>query len=383
MANIFLTPKKIISGKDALALAAGDLQKMGKKALIVTDATMVKLGNVALLEKVLKEADTDYVIFPEVNFEPNDLVVNQAKEVYQKDNCDFLIALGGGSPIDTAKAAAVLLADDRPLSVHMGKVIDVVRPSLAAIPTTAGTGSEATRFTIINDTATQTKMLLSGPCLIPDLAIIDPAFTMSAPPSVTSHTGIDALCHAIESYASRKAQPLSDTFALSAIKRIFTSLPLCYENGNNEEARIEMSLAALEAGISFNNSSVTIVHGMSRPLGALFHVPHGLSNAMLLEECMNYVADAAYDRFAEISRHLGFASKEDDKTATEIFLKQLKRLLKDLHVPSMSEYGIDKETYFSHLDKMAQDAYASGSPSNTIKPIAVEDMKELYRKIYK
>ena len=225
MANIFLTPKRIISGKDALTLAAGDLQKMGKKALIVTDATMVKLGNVALLEKVLKETDTDYVIFPEVNFEPNDLVVKQATETYQKEDCDFLIALGGGSPIDTAKAAVVLLADDRPLSVHMGKVIDVVRPSLAAIPTTAGTGSEATRFTIINDTATQTKMLLSGPCLIPDLAIIDPAFTMSAPPSVTSHTGIDALCHAIESYTSRKAQPLSGTFALSAIKRIFTNLP--------------------------------------------------------------------------------------------------------------------------------------------------------------
>ena len=144
-----------------------------------------------------------------------------------------------------------------------------------------------------------------------------------------------------------------------------------------------MSLAALEAGISFNNSSVTIVHGMSRPMGALFHVPHGLSNAMLLEECMNYAVDGAYNRFADIARYLGFAKDEDDETAAHIFLNRLSELLHDLDVPTMSQYGIDREEYFSNIEKMANDAFASGSPSNTIKEVSIEDMAELYKKIYK
>ncbi|MBP5280114.1 MAG: iron-containing alcohol dehydrogenase [Erysipelotrichaceae bacterium] len=383
MANTFLTPKMIISGADALTNAQSELAKAGKKAFIVTDATMVKLGNVSLLEDILKKCDIDYYIFSEVNFEPNDIVVIEGKNKYKENNCDFLVALGGGSPIDTAKAISILLDNDAPLSSYMGKIIDIKRPALVAIPTTAGTGSEATKFTIINDTNTKVKMLLTGPCLIPDLAIIDPAFSKSAPKSVTSHTGIDALCHAIESYTSRKAQPLSDTFALSAIKRIFANLKKCYDNGDDIEARVQMSLAALEAGISFNNSSVTIVHGMSRPMGALFHVPHGLSNAMLLGECMNYVVDGAYDRFADIARYLSLTNDEDDVKAAHIFLDALNQLLKDLNVPTMSEYGIDSKEYFDSIDKMAHDAYASGSPSNTIKKIEVEDMITLYKKIYR
>ena len=383
MANTFLTPKMIISGADALTNAQSELAKAGKKAFIVTDATMVKLGNVSLLEDILKKCDIDYYIFSEVNFEPNDIVVIEGKNKYKENNCDFLVALGGGSPIDTAKAISILLDNDAPLSSYMGKIIDIKRPALVAIPTTAGTGSEATKFTIINDTNTKVKMLLTGPCLIPDLAIIDPAFSKSAPKSVTSHTGIDALCHAIESYTSRKAQPLSDTFALSAIKRIFANLKKCYDNGDDIEARVQMSLAALEAGISFNNSSVTIVHGMSRPMGALFHVPHGLSNAMLLGECMNYVVDGAYDRFADIARYLSLTNDEDDVKAAHIFLDALNKLLQDLNVPTMSEYGIDSKEYFDSIDKMAHDAYASGSPSNTIKKIEVEDMITLYKKIYR
>ena len=383
MANTFLTPKTIVSGNNALDASSSQLSSFGKKAFVVTDATMVKLGNADSLLKVLDKEGIEYSVFPEVNFEPNDLIVKQGAEAYKASGCDFLIALGGGSPIDTAKAISILLASDAALSSYMGKIIDIERPGLVAIPTTAGTGSEATKFTIINDTETKVKMLLTGPCLIPDLAIIDPMFTISAPKSVTAHTGIDALCHALESYTSRKAQPLSDTFALSAIKRIFGNLRTCYNEGNNTEARIQMSLAALEAGISFNNSSVTIVHGMSRPMGALFHVPHGLSNAMLLKECMDFAVQGAYDRFADVSRYLGLSDSNDDKEAAEVYLKELSSLLNDLHVPTMSEYGIDKEEYFSNIDKMAHDAFASGSPSNTIRETSVEDMKELYKQIYR
>lgn len=383
MAYTFLTPKKIISGENALTSAADTLKSFGKKACIITDEMMVKLGNAAKVEEVLRSIGTDYAIYSGINSEPNDLMIKDAAKFYQENNCDYLIALGGGSPIDSAKALCILLNSDAKLSSYMGKIIDVKMPHLAAIPTTAGTGSEATKFTIINDTETTTKMLLTGPCLIPELAIIDPVFTMSAPKSVTSHTGIDALCHAVESYTSRKRQPLSDTFALSAIKRIFNNLVTCYNEPQNTQARIQMSLAALEAGISFNNSSVTIVHGMSRPLGALFHVPHGLSNAMLLEGCMNFAVDGAYDRFADIARYLGLTTSANDKEAAEVFLSALKDLLAKLHVCTMSEFGIDRDTYFANIDKMASDAFASGSPSNTIKEVSVEDMKKLYREIYR
>src|SRR5699024_916176 len=139
-----------------------------------------------------------------------------------------------------------------------------------------------------------------GSCLMPDLAVIDPQFTMTAPPKITAATGLDALCHAVEAYTSRKSQTLSDTFALSAVKRIFKYLPQAYQNGSNQEARVQMSVAALEAGIAFNNASVTIIHGMSRPIGALFHVAHGISNAMLMKACLTFALKGTYERFARL-----------------------------------------------------------------------------------
>lgn len=254
---------------------------------------------------------------------------------------------------------------------------------MAAIPTTAGTGSEATQFTIITDRSSQVKMLLKGPPLMPDAAIIDPQFTITAPPKITAATGVDALTHAIEAYTSRKAQPLSDTFALSACRRIFGSLRNAWEHGEDEESRIQMSLASLEAGMAFNNSSVTVVHGMSRPVGALYHVPHGISNAMLLNVCLEYIADGAEDRFADIAVNCGFA-EEGERTdrAAAALLKETAHLLKDIRIPTLEEYGINREDFWKNIPKMAKDAYASGSPSNTRKEITAEVMEELYRRLW-
>ncbi|WP_294561593.1 iron-containing alcohol dehydrogenase [uncultured Traorella sp.] len=383
MAHTFLTPSKIISGSNALNDAQATIASCGTKALIVTDETMIKLGNAQKVIDILSANDQKFVVFAGVTGEPNDIMIADGVKAYQENECDFLIAIGGGSPIDSMKAIAMMNQSKEPIASYMGKNIEMDLPKMIAIPTTAGTGSEATMFTIITDTASEVKMLLKGACLIPDVAIIDPLFSMSAPKSVTSSTGIDALCHAVEAYTSRKAQPLSDTFALSAIKRIFNNLLIAYNEPSNEEARIQMSLAALEAGIAFNNSSVTIVHGMSRPIGALFHVPHGLSNAMLLEGCMKYVVDGAYDRFADIARYTGVSTSTSDKKAANDFINYLVDFLAKMNVPTMSEYGIDKETFDGCIDKMANDAYASGSPSNTRKEIKVSDMVRLYKEIYK
>ena len=383
MANPFLTPAKIISGTDALEDAGPALAALGKKALIVTDSMMIKLGNLDKVLKVLNQHHIAYSIDAEINSEPcNTMIVHGLKQ-YQAEHCDFLIALGGGSPIDSMKAIAMMSADpDRPLNYYMGQPVETPLPKKVAIPTTAGTGSEATQFTIITDTENDVKMLLKGGSLIPDLAIIDPQFTMTAPKGVTSATGIDALCHAIEAYTSRLAQPLSDTFALSAVKRIFNNLAEAYEHGDNEEARIQMSLAALEAGIAFNNSSVTIVHGMSRPIGALFHIAHGLSNAVLLEVCMNYVKDGALDRFADLARYCGMTQNENDALAADLFLENLSALLARLNVPSLAQLNVSRDQFFNSLEKMAHDAAVSGSPTNTRKVITEEAMIALYKQLW-
>ena len=271
MAREFIAPGNIFTGAGALDMAEDKLRQLGKKALIVTDNVMVELGNCAKVEAALKNGNVDYVVYHEINGEPTDVMINKGLELYKENGCDFLVALGGGSPIDSMKAIAALVANGGNISDYMGKIIGGELPTTVAIPTTAGTGSEATQFTIITDTQKDVKMLLKGAVLMPDYAIIDPQFTMTAPPKITAATGLDALTHAAEAYTSKLAQPLSDTFALSAIKRIFKYLPVAFHDGKNVEAREQMSIAALEAGIAFNNASVTLVHGMSRPIGALLN----------------------------------------------------------------------------------------------------------------
>lgn len=383
MAREFIVPGKIISGSGALEAAESALKAFGKKALIVTDKVMIDLGNCAKVEAALKNEGVNYVIYSDITGEPTDVMIDGGVKVYKENGCDFIVALGGGSPIDSMKAIASLIENGGSISDYMGKVIDVPVPPMVAIPTTAGTGSEATQFTIITDTKKDIKMLLKGAVLMPTLAIIDPQFTMTAPPKITAATGLDALCHAVEAYTSRKAQTLSDTFAVSAVKRIFKFLPVAFKDGKNEEARVEMSVAALEAGIAFNNASVTIIHGMSRPIGALFHVAHGLSNAMLMKECLKFALPGAYDRFADLGRSIGAAKEEDsDEAAAEKFLKEIENITKVLETPTLEEYGIDREKFFSVIDKMAFDAMASGSPQNTKRDVSEEDVKQIYRNLW-
>lgn len=383
MAREFIVPGKIISGSGALEAAEPALSSFGKKALIVTDKVMIDLGNCAKVEAALKNEGVDYVIYSDITGEPTDVMIDGGVKVYKENGCDFIVALGGGSPIDSMKAIASLIENGGSISDYMGKVIDVPVPHMVAIPTTAGTGSEATQFTIITDTKKDIKMLLKGAVLMPTLAIIDPQFTMTAPPKITAATGLDALCHAVEAYTSRKAQTLSDTFAVSAVKRIFKYLPVAFKDGKNEEARVEMSVAALEAGIAFNNASVTIIHGMSRPIGALFHVAHGLSNAMLMKECLKFALPGAYDRFADLGRAIGAAKDEDsDEAAAEKFLTEIENITKVLETPTLEEYGIDREKFFSVIDKMAFDAMASGSPQNTMREVSEEDVKQIYRNLW-
>lgn len=383
MSEVFMMPRKIISGPNVIAELGQHIQGKGKKALIVTDQMMVKFGNAAKVENALKAANVPYVIYDGSNTEPTDIIVDEGLKIYKEEGCDFLIALGGGSPMDTAKAIAMLTVCPGKLRDYMHTVIDMPVPFIVAIPTTAGTGSEATKNTIIADTETNVKMLLGGPSLIPDLAVVDPTFTMTAPPKVTAATGIDALTHVIEAYTSRKAIPMTDMFALSAIKKIHKNLPICYKDGQNVEARMQMSVAALEAGIAFTNASVTIVHGMSRPIGALFHIAHGVSNAILLPACMEFAIKENTDRFATIGRIMGVADENTpDEEAAQAFVIEVTRFCKEVGIPTLAELGVAKEDFFAQLDKMASDALESGSPQNTMRIPTKEDLIEIYKKLY-
>lgn len=379
----FTVPTHIITGKGALDEAKGYIKSYGKKALIVTGKHVVKSTMMQALIEKLDDLEVEYNIFDGITGEPTDCMVEEGIKVYQDNNCEFLIGIGGGSPLDAAKAIGAMITNPGAIADYNGKEIPNRIPPVVAIPTTAGTGSEATKFTIITDSKKDIKMLLKGDYLIPELAIVDYEFGMTAPRSVTAATGLDALTHAVEAYTSKKATVMTDTLAVSAIKRIVKYLPIVYQDGSNLEAREEMAIAALEAGICINNSSVTLVHGMSRPIGALFHVPHGMSNAMLLTRCMAFAATEVTDRLAILARETKVATlEESDTIAADKFIVKLEEICKICEIPTLSEYGINQDTFDSAIEKMATDAVASGSPSNTRRVVTKEDCMKLYKKVY-
>lgn len=379
----FVIPNHTVVGTNVLSEAAPLLKKMGNKAFIVTGRHVAVSDMMKQLTALLDENGIGFVIFDGITGEPTDTMIENGVEMLKSSGCDFIIGIGGGSPLDSAKAIAAMAVNEGSIADYNGKEITGEILPLAAIPTTAGTGSEATKFTVITDSEKGIKMLLKGDVLVPKLAIIDSSFTVGAPKSVTSATGLDALTHAVEAYTSRKAFSMTDTLAVSAVKRIMKYLPIAYREPDNSLAREQMSVAALEAGICINNSSVTIVHGMSRPIGALFHVPHGMSNAMLLKECLSFAVSGAYEKFANLGRETGVASDSDsDETAAEKFIDSLQNICDVCEIPTLEQYGIDRDEYYSKISKMATDAVASGSPANTVKEVTVDDCIEIYKKLY-
>ncbi|MBQ2577547.1 MAG: iron-containing alcohol dehydrogenase [Lachnospiraceae bacterium] len=380
----FKTSGKAWFGDHALEKAIPSICALGQKALIVTGGHTLKTGAMDRLTENLQTGGLTWEIFHEIGGEPTEEMIQKGAALYRDSSCDMIIGLGGGSPLDSAKAIAVYATDGTAFCRYGGQIPDRTYPPTVLIPTTAGTGSEATRFFCVTDTSTNEKLLLSGEALLPRIAIIDPTFTMTAPPAVTAATGMDALTHAIEAYTSRRSNPLTDLYATDAIKRIFQYLPIAYQNGSDRIAREELAIAAYEAGICISNASVTLVHGMSRPIGALFHVPHGMSNAMLITECLQFASSGCIDRFGALGRLIHAASpEENDQHATEAFLCSLQRLCQTLEIPTLREYGIDEDEFIANSSKMATDALASLSPANTIRPVSRENILEIYRKLWK
>ena len=383
MANIFFVPQFIITGENAVQLSIPHIRTFGKRALIVTDDTMVKFGNVKKLTDELAKNDILYKVYSAVNSEPTHTMIDEGVKIFNQGGFDFLIGIGGGSPMDAMKAIGAVASNGGSITQYKGKVIEKDLPPTVAIPTTAGTGSEATKVSIITNTETGVKMLLSDPKLMARIAVIDPVFTLTVPPAVTAATGVDALTHAVEAYTSLKAFPMADMFAMSAVKKIFNNIYEVYTNGSNVEARREMAIAAMEGGIAFSNASVTIVHGMSRPIGALFHVPHGLSNAMLLEVCLKFLKPGATDRLCDLAKAVGvYTQGMTEEEGADAFVTAVIDLLHKLDIQTLQQFGVNKEEFFKHIPKMASDALDSGSPGNTRRTPSDEDIQVLYKELW-
>ena len=353
-----------------------------KQPLLLTDEFIVSQGYVQIVVESMQSIGMECTVFSGCIPDPTTDSVAQAQSILMSVNADCLIALGGGSTIDTAKAVAVL-------AVNLGKMSDYKAPHnvsrglpVIAIPTTAGTGSEATSVAVITDTETQEKMMCKGLGLLPVAALIDFELTMTMPYRLTADTGIDSLCHAMEAFVSRKANTFTDSIALEAMESIYTMLPTACAEPDNRVARESMMLAATQGGISFSNASVTLIHGMSRPIGALFHVPHGLSNAMLLPEVTAFSVAAARPRYAQCARQMGITDNRNDQFAIEALVDGLHKLKSDLSVPTPKDYGIDEKLWFSSIELMAKQALESGSPANNPRIPSEREIVDLYQTIW-
>ncbi|GAB4175144.1 MAG: iron-containing alcohol dehydrogenase [Thalassobaculales bacterium] len=385
MIATLMMPRLIAVGGGAVAEAPAMLGRLGiARPLVVSDLFMRDSGLLSRLTDRLTAAGIAFETFCDTVPDPTDLVVEAGTARLKEGGFDGLVAFGGGSPIDTAKAMSVLAALGGRMRDHkVPNLADRGAVPVVAIPTTAGTGSEATRFTVITDTASDEKMLIAGLGCLPAAAIVDYELTLGKPFRLTADTGIDSLTHAIEAYVSRRRNPMADGLALMAMRRIHANIrTACFEPGNRA-AREEMMLGATQAGLAFSNSSVALVHGMSRPIGAFFHVPHGLSNAMLLPAVTAFSAGAALDRYADCARAMGVAEEgEGDQAAVAKLLEALAALNAELKVPSPRDYGIDKARWDSLLETMAAQALASGSPGNNPRVPTAEEIVALYRQIW-
>jgi alcohol dehydrogenase class IV len=384
MAARIALPRILRIGGGAFREVREVLQILGLQSpLIVTDPFLRKSGLARILVDYLRSPGEPR-IFSETVSDPTVTSVEAGLDFLGRGEHDCVIGLGGGSSIDTAKAIAVL-------AVHGGYMRDYKAPRelnapglpIIAIPTTAGTGSEATRFTIVTDEGTGEKMLCIGLAYLPQAALVDFELTLTKPMRLTADTGVDSLTHAIEAYVSRRANPFADGFSLAAMKSIWANLRKACVDPQNRDARESMMIAATQAGIAFSNSSVALVHGMSRPIGAKFHVPHGMSNAMLLPSVTEFSVPGAPERYAACAKAMELVSPGASAAeANGRLVASLQELNKTLQVPTPEAYGIDREAWEESIPTMVEQAIASGSPANNPLIPSAEEIEKLYLNVW-
>lgn len=382
MTNIYQMglPRRVIGGAGSISQLSALAKDSGAKNIVIlTDKGVYGTGITAKAEKILSDYNTKIV--KDVPPEPE---YNQVLNIYNKvknDNFDMIVAIGGGSVMDTAKILAVLFTNP-------AYAEDILNPSLIKnrgiatvfIPTTAGTGSEATPNSIVVVPEKELKVGIVNSNFIPDYVILDAEMTLKLPQSVTASTGVDAFCHAIECFISKKANPFSDMYALKAISLISKSIRNAYNNGEDISAREDMLLAAFYGGMCIASSSTVAVHALSYPLGGKYRIPHGISNAILLPYVMEYNADYVEDKFKDVALAMGIDIK--NKNCNEIskeVINEIFKMTEDIKIPrDLKKYGITKDD----LENLVEGA--SGVTrllDNNPKPMTKDDMRNIYLKI--
>ncbi|OEY65347.1 iron-containing alcohol dehydrogenase [Marinobacter sp. X15-166B] len=354
------------------------------RPLIITDKMMVQLGYTRAIQECLAASELSADVFDDTVPEPTVSSIQAGVAKVRDGAYDSIIALGGGSPIDSAKAISILGKYGGTMRDYkFPRIVNEQGLPIVAIPTTAGTGSEVTRITIITDESNDEKMMCMGVGFMPVAALVDYGLTLSLPKRTTADTGIDALTHAMEAYVSRKASLYTDSQALAAMRLIAPNLRRVFHDGTDQRAREQVMLGSTLAGIAFSNASVALVHGMSRPIGAAFHVPHGMSNAMLLPAVTEFSIPAAAARYADCARAMGVASEQDSNdVANNKLMAELYALNDELEVPTPEVFGIDRDEFFRLMPTMAEQALQSGSPGNNPRVPSADEIIELYQQLW-
>ena len=381
--TLFRTTKRIVFGLGSIERVGAEVRGLkAKKVLVVTDPGIVQAGLLEPLKYSLQEANITFLLFDGVEPDPRLEVVRQCAEMGRKEGVEALIGYGGGSSLDIAKVAAVMLTNEGDLAQFFG--IDLIpNPGLPLIliPTTAGTGSEATPIAILSDTREKLKKGIVSPYLFPEVALLDPQLTVGLPPTVTAFTGLDALIHAIESYTSVNAFDLTDQLAYRAMELIYDNIRTAYARGEDLEARAHMLEGSLLAGMAFANAGVTAVHAFAYPLGGEFHVAHGLANSVMLTHVMRFNLLGNLPKFADIGSALGLDTDQlTDKEAALEALEAVEDLMEDLNIPRrLRDLNIPREA----IPPLAEGVMkVTRLLANNPRRIALEDARKIYEEAW-
>ena len=376
----FELPTRIEYGVGSIGKLADFINELGvHKVLIVTDRGIEAWGILAAIADQLSDDGLEFDIFSDVEPNPKDHNVHAGAEIARNIQADCLLALGGGSPIDCTKAIAVLATHHGQIRDYEGrdKITGKVLP-LIAVPTTAGTGSEVTFSSVITDSAEGFKFTVKHASIAPRIALLDPRMTMTLPPGLTAATGMDALTHAIEGYTARVSEPLADAAALYAIELVTKYLKLAVRDGSNKEARAGMLLGSVLAGIAFSHSDVGSVHCIAEALGGKYDTAHGVCNAVVLPEVMEYNLDYCRERYARIASAMGISYAAEAEGAQKA-VEAVKQLAVDVKLPGFSSFGVKEED----IEELAHKSFVNGSNVDNPRPMGKEDYLALFNKMMK
>ena len=388
--RVVVSPGRTVLGVGAADEVGTYASRHGTRALVVASEQIYDIHG-ERIETALTEAGVEVSTFTNVRPDPTVENVEAAHEVWDAEGCDVIVTLGGGSSIDVGKSVGILATNEgsiRSFGVDKAGYEGVPNPAppIIVVNTTAGTGSETTRTAVLSDESTSTKFIIVSENIVPDVAIEDPELTTSLPKSHTAFTGIDAFTHAIEAFTSVKSFSVTDDYARDAMERIVDALAPAWSNGDNIEARTAMMIAQFKAGKAFGNSSVALVHGMARPLGAQLHIPHGLANGLILPYVVEFNSMAAPEKYAEVARLLGAADEFDGtRQAAAMAGDAVERLCADISlVEYLDDFGEvpSREEYLDVVPDMTQDAFDSGSPDNNPRKPTRDELEELFVTVY-